>query len=185
MHLSSTDFPLPEAPITQLGDAEHFDGIGAWRDTENGQPIDATGVLRGNDYDGAVELADVIANDARLPACFVDKVMIYAVGRGLRGEDQPLLDRLVADFASRGHRFTALVELVATSEAFAIERRAPEVLTGGLQDGQRVPFGANLEVTALAVDPDHRPVVDFTVEERYERRRALSSLVDRDGPHAG
>jgi len=97
---------------------EHFDGIGAWRDTENGHPIDATGVLRGNAYDGAVELANVIANDARLPVCFVDKAIIYAVGRGLRGEDQPLLDRLVADFAARGHRFTALVELIATSEAF-------------------------------------------------------------------
>ena len=104
---------------------EHFDGIGAWRDTENGERIDATGTLRGNDYDGPVELAAVVAADARLPACFVDKLMIYAVGRGLVGEDQPLLDRLVDEFSARGHRFRALVELIATSEAFT--HRTPEV----------------------------------------------------------
>ena len=43
---------------------------------------------------------------------------------------------------------------IATSEPFAIERRAPEVLAGGVKDGQRVPFGANLQVTALAIDPE-------------------------------
>ena len=44
---------------------------------------------------------------------------------------------------------------MATSEAFAVERRAPEVLIGGLKDGERVPFGANINVTALAVDPEN------------------------------
>jgi len=43
---------------------------------------------------------------------------------------------------------------VATSEPFAVERRAPEVLAGGLKDAQRVPFGANVQVTTLAVDPE-------------------------------
>ena len=43
---------------------------------------------------------------------------------------------------------------IALSEPFAIERRAPEVLIGGVKDGQRVPFGANIQVTALAVDPE-------------------------------
>lgn len=104
---------------------EHFDGIGAWRDTENGEPIDATGALRGNTYDGPVELAAVVAADARLPECFIEKVMIYAIGRGVGGEDQPLIDRLVADFGARGHTFRALVELIATSEAFT--HRMPEV----------------------------------------------------------
>lgn len=104
---------------------EHFDGLGAWRETENGEPIDATGTLRGNDYDGPVELANVVAADSRLPECFVEKVLIYATGRGLTGEDQPLIDRLVHDFANRGHRFRALLELVATSEAFT--HRRPEV----------------------------------------------------------
>ena len=42
----------------------------------------------------------------------------------------------------------------AVSDPFVMERRAPEVLIGGLQDGQRVPFGANLPVNVMAVDPE-------------------------------
>lgn len=49
---------------------------------------------------------------------------------------------------------------IATSEPFAMARRAPEVLTGGVKDGQRVPFGANIEVTALAVDPEEGSLPD-------------------------
>lgn len=105
---------------------EHYDGIGQWRDTDNGYPIDASSELRGQPFDGGVALSDIIANDARLPACIVDKVMIYALGRGLVGEDEPLLDRIVADFAQRGYRFPALIELVTTSEAFRMrEGEAP------------------------------------------------------------
>jgi len=97
---------------------EKFDGIGMTRDLDNGFPIDASSEIRGTPFDGAVELAAIIADDPRLPACMVDKVMIYALGRGLSGEDEPLLDRVLADFAARDYRFSALVELVATSEAF-------------------------------------------------------------------
>ena len=97
---------------------EGFDGIGMARTTDNGFPIDDAGELRGQAFEGPIELAGIIAEDPRLPACIVEKVMIYALGRGLGGEDQPLIDRVIADFAARGYRFSALVELVATSEAF-------------------------------------------------------------------
>ncbi len=43
---------------------------------------------------------------------------------------------------------------VATTDPFVVERRGPEVLPGGLVNGQRTPYGANLAVTALAVDPE-------------------------------
>jgi len=97
---------------------EKFDGIGMARDRDNGFPIDASSEIKGKPFDGAVELAGIIAEDPRLSACMVDKVMIYALGRGLSGDDEPLLDRILADFAARDYRFSALVELVATSEAF-------------------------------------------------------------------
>ncbi len=44
---------------------------------------------------------------------------------------------------------------IAISEPFGMERRAPEVLVGGLTDGQRIPFGANIPVTVMAVDPEN------------------------------
>ncbi len=97
---------------------ESFDGIGMTRDRDNGFPIDDRGEIRGQAFEGPIELAGIIAADPRLPACMVEKLMIYALGRGLESEDFPLLDRIGVDFASRDYRFTALVELVATSEAF-------------------------------------------------------------------
>ncbi len=97
---------------------ETFDGIGMRRDRDNGFPIDDRGEIRGQAFEGAIELAGIIAADPRLPACMVEKLMIYALGRGLESEDFPLLDRIGADFAARDYRFSALVELVATSEAF-------------------------------------------------------------------
>jgi hypothetical protein len=104
---------------------EPFDGIGLRRETDNGFPIDATGELRGTSFDGPLELSEVIAADPRLPACIVEKLAIYALGRGLSAEDEPLLSRLTQDFANRGHRFQALVELIATSEAFRMREGEP------------------------------------------------------------
>lgn len=97
---------------------EGFDGIGMTRTTDNGHPIDARGVIRGVEFEGPLELSEVIGAEARLPGCMVDKVMVYALGRGLGAEDEPLLGRIGEAFAARGYRFAALVELVATSEAF-------------------------------------------------------------------
>ena len=97
---------------------EGFDGIGMARTTDNGFPIDTASEIRGEAFDGAVQLAGIIAADPRLPRCMVDKLAIYGLGRGLAGEDEPLLQRLYGDFAARGYRFPALVELIATSEAF-------------------------------------------------------------------
>lgn len=52
---------------------------------------------------------------------------------------------------------------MAVTEPFAVEPRAPEVITGGLQDGQRVPFGANIQVSALAVDPEDGSLPDENI----------------------
>jgi hypothetical protein len=104
---------------------EPFNGIGLRRATDNGFPIDATGELRGHSFDGPVELATVIADDPRLPACVIEKLLVYALGRGLTADDEPLLDRFGQDFAARGHRFPSLVELIATSEAFRSREGEP------------------------------------------------------------
>ncbi|MCC6620729.1 MAG: DUF1592 domain-containing protein [Deltaproteobacteria bacterium] len=97
---------------------ERYDGIGQVRETDNGFPIDTTGELRGQAFDGALELADILAADPRLPACVVEKLFVYALGRGVTSADEGTLARIGRDLAARGYRFTALVELVATSDAF-------------------------------------------------------------------
>ncbi len=107
---------------------ENFDGIGAWRDMEDGLPIDNRGELSGGRvFHGPGELADILAVDPRLPACMAEKMFIYALGRGVRAEDTPHLDAITAAFEASGRRMEALVAAIATSPAFRLQSgQAPD-----------------------------------------------------------
>jgi hypothetical protein len=64
---------------------EHFDAIGAWRELDNGLPIDATGTSvldnQQKSYDGPVELGEVMAQSAQVHACYVGHLLAYAWSR--------------------------------------------------------------------------------------------------------
>ncbi len=102
---------------------ENFDGIGGWRDTDNGYEIDASGQFPdGETFDGSDEMIDLLAHDPRLPACMVEQVFTYALGRGVRRADEPYLEMMTAAFAERGYLFEELMVLVATSDPFRMRR---------------------------------------------------------------
>jgi hypothetical protein len=95
---------------------EHFDPVGAFQALDNGKPIDATGTLPGaGSFDGAAELAHLVAADPRLPRCLVDKTYAQSLGFVPEHAMAPALDAV-------GHAFTAgdhdmkllLVELTAS-----------------------------------------------------------------------
>ncbi len=96
---------------------EHYDATGAWRDTEGNLPIDSSGVLADTDtkFRGAADLAGILQKDPRFAACIVRKMFSYALGRGLRDSDNPILKDVGARFVSDGMRFPQLIEAVATS----------------------------------------------------------------------
>ena len=96
---------------------EHYDGIGAWRDTDNGLPIDATGKLPDTDapFDGAGELAAAVERDPRFLACVTRKVLSYALGRGLTDTDEPAITELAAKLSAGGGTLPLLIELTAQS----------------------------------------------------------------------
>jgi hypothetical protein len=105
---------------------EHFDGVGAWRDKDGEYDIDATGTLPdGTSFDGAVELAQVLANDPRFPRCLTRKLMTYALGRGMEAGDQPLVDAVAREFVRGGLRLPDLVRAIALSDAFLYRRGEP------------------------------------------------------------
>jgi hypothetical protein len=105
---------------------EHFDGVGAWRETDGEFAIDATGELPGGArFDGAAELAAVLADDPRFRRCLGEKLLTYATGRGLEAFDRRTLDRLSHDLADAGDRLTDLVLLVALSDPFLYRRGEP------------------------------------------------------------
>ncbi len=101
---------------------EHFDGIGKFRTTENGAPIDASGDLDGDTFRNASELGRAFRNHPRLAPCLVENLYRYAVGREIAETERGLTRRLVEDFRAAGYRVPALLRAIALSEAF---RTAP------------------------------------------------------------
>ena len=99
---------------------ENFDGIGGWREKDNGQKIDSSGVLPdGATFNGPAELRKVLLGKAdQFRRCFADKLLTFALGRGLEYYDKCALDELVSGGKSGGDRFSAYVLAVVKSDPF-------------------------------------------------------------------
>ncbi|MGC6491531.1 MAG: DUF1592 domain-containing protein [Myxococcota bacterium] len=102
---------------------EHFDAIGAWRDTEEtasgSTPIDASGELPdGRSFNGVQELSALVVDDPRFPRCMVDRTLTYALGRTLGDHDELAIDRMTDQFIADGLTFDALATAIVTSEVF-------------------------------------------------------------------
>jgi hypothetical protein len=116
--------------IDPLGQAlENFDVIGEWREAErqNGAAIDSNGELAGGGaVHGPVDLRNALLEDPdHLVQVLVEKLMTYALGRGLEYTDMPVVRGIVRDAKSQGWRFSAIVMGVAKSVPFTM-RVAPE-----------------------------------------------------------
>jgi hypothetical protein len=59
---------------------EHYDGLGRWRATEEQHPIDASGDVDGQDFDGVAELSQLLLEDTRFRSCFATTWERYATG---------------------------------------------------------------------------------------------------------
>jgi hypothetical protein len=96
---------------------ENFDAIGRWRDTDEGSPVDATGVIPGSThaFSNPAELAAGLQKDPRFARCLTRKLLTFAIGRGMEAVDDPALDMLSKQFSSGGYRFKDLVQIITTS----------------------------------------------------------------------
>jgi hypothetical protein len=105
---------------------EHYDAIGAWRTQDAGQPVDATGQFPdGRSFDGAREMAAHVKADPGTPRCIAERVLIYALGRGLEEGDESHLDGIAQEFAAGGHTLESLLVAIASSEPFRMRRGEP------------------------------------------------------------
>jgi hypothetical protein len=99
---------------------ENFDAVGAWRTQEAGGPIDASGELSdGTKVNGVVALRNSILSR---PEIFVgtmtEKLLTYALGRGLDYRDMPTVRAIVRDSAHTDYRFSTLILGVVRSTPF-------------------------------------------------------------------
>jgi hypothetical protein len=104
---------------------ENFDAIGRWRSVdESYNPIDASGKLPdGSSFTGVRELrATLAAHPERFAHTATEKLMIYALGRGLEPYDMPAIRKILRDTASGGYRMQDLILGIVESYPFQYRR---------------------------------------------------------------
>ena len=99
---------------------ENFDAVGAWRTRDAGSAIDASGELfDGTRVDGVVELRQaLVARPEVFAEAFVEKLLIYALGRGLDARDMPVVRAVRREAARADYRLSAVVLAIVRSTPF-------------------------------------------------------------------
>lgn len=97
---------------------EKFDGVGQFRQTEHGEPIDTTGSFAKTTFDGAAALGWLFRRNDGPINCLVQSTWRFANGRNLAAFDGPVVARLKAGFAQSGYRMVDLMRAVALSPEF-------------------------------------------------------------------
>jgi hypothetical protein len=103
---------------------ENFDAVGRWRAVEEGRPIDSTaGLPDGSHFDGVTGLERALL---KRPELFVgtltEKLLTFALGRGLESSDVPAVRKIVRDAREKGNRFSSLIVGIATSTPFTMRK---------------------------------------------------------------
>ena len=98
---------------------EHFNAVGQWREVDDGFPIDASGELPdGTRFDGARELVRQLKTRDTFVLCVIEKMLTFALGRGLEYYDKCTIDTIHQDLRDHDLAFQTLVESIVLSESF-------------------------------------------------------------------
>ncbi|MBI1841844.1 MAG: DUF1592 domain-containing protein [Verrucomicrobia bacterium] len=104
---------------------ENYDAIGAWRSKDGEFPIDVSGELGGGvRFNGPAELRQLLLKDNRAEflRCMTEKMMTYALGRGVEPYDRCAVQQVLDQLPSNGYRFSALVSAIVRSAPFQLRR---------------------------------------------------------------
>jgi hypothetical protein len=117
---------------------ENFDVDGAWRDlTREGLEIDSAGILHdGTPIDGPVELRAALLADPELFAgTLTQRMLIYALGRGLTPADMPVVRSIVRNAAEQNYDLVSIVLGIVDSYPFQMRTNgsAPDAATSVAQ----------------------------------------------------
>ena len=104
---------------------ENFDAVGAWRARDADAPIDASGELfDGTRVDGAVALREaLLARPDVFVEAFIEKLLTYALGRGLDYRDMPTVRAIRREAVQSDYRFSSIVLAIVRSAPFQMRIR--------------------------------------------------------------
>jgi PAS domain-containing protein len=104
---------------------ENYDGIGTWRSNDNGVAINASGKLPdGAEFTGPAGLKKLLLNQHRdeFIFTFAEKLMTYALGRGVEASDRPGLRAVVREAEKKNVTVAAWIEAIVKSPQFQTRR---------------------------------------------------------------
>ena len=128
-HRANASCAACHSKMDPLGFAlENYDAIGRWRSKDGGFDVDSAGKLpSGVAFHDATELKrELKANPNEFVICFTEKLLTYALGRGLEAVDMPVVRAIVRDAAQSDYRFSAIVNGIANSVPFRMRKEAPD-----------------------------------------------------------
>jgi len=99
---------------------ENYDPVGAWREKDGNDPVDASGTLpTGDRFKGPAEFQKILLKQkGQIVRNLSERMLTYALGRGVEHEDRCTVDEITASAAKNGYRFSSLVASVVKSEPF-------------------------------------------------------------------
>ena len=120
---------------------ENFDAIGRWRSDLGGKPVDASGVLaNGSKFEGPIELKNHIgAARAEFVQNLAEKMLGYALGRGLEEYDRVSVKQIADKTAAKGYHSGTLIREIVKSYPFRYRMRA--------EGAGAAPAGKSKEIT--------------------------------------
>jgi cytochrome c553 len=104
---------------------ENYDAVGKWRSTDAGSQIDATGKLPdGTTFEGPAGLKNLLLSGHKdeFLSTFTEKLMTYALGRGLEYYDQPAVRAVIKDAEAHGNTIQAYINAIVNSRQFQMRR---------------------------------------------------------------
>src|SRR5262245_6708030 len=109
---------------------ENFNALGLWREQERRQPIQVAGkLITGETFQNVHDFKHVLVTNHRLDfyRCLTEKLLTYALGRGLEYYDVETVDRIVERLDQQNGRFSALLTGVVNSAPFQKRRASSAV----------------------------------------------------------
>jgi predicted mannosyl-3-phosphoglycerate phosphatase (HAD superfamily) len=104
---------------------ENYNALGLWRDTDRDEPIQTGGqLMTGERFTDAKNLGKVLATERKVDfyRCLTEKLLTYALGRGMEYYDTPTIDRIVERLERDGGKMRSLIYGVVASAPFQKRR---------------------------------------------------------------
>jgi hypothetical protein len=129
LHRTNTVCASCHQRMDPLGFAlENFDALGKWRTQSDGAPIDASASLPdGTRFEGVGGLRTLLASHKEdFARTFTEKLLAYAIGRGIETNDLPAIRKIVRDAAPQDYRWSGIISGIVKSTPFSMSTAGRE-----------------------------------------------------------